>query len=1161
MAKVLSTFRSMRGTEDVPALPIGQLGDVPMLCSRCNLRNSPSNRYCDACGAVLHPSCPFCGHHNRPNAQFCGGCGRTLGRDEPGVSIETVPPALPAPLAALLSSRFAREGERKQVTVLFADIRGSTALIEGLDPEQALQRLEPVLGQMVKAVHHYGGTVSRMLGDGIMALFGAPLAYEDHAVRACFAARAMIEALSALGDAHTDIRVGLNSGEVVVRSIGHDLMMEYDAVGTTVALASRLEQIAAPGSVCMTLRTARLAHGFVDVRRSALVDVKGIARPVEVFELIGTADQTRWQVRASSHALTPFVGRDTELRVLTDALRHMREGRGRIVAVSGAAGMGKSRLVHEFLHSPEVEDLPSLSGAAMPHDRNTPYQLVAQMLRTCLGVETDDSQAAIDDKLVAFIGNLDQPFGHHVTPLRSLLALPFEDPAWDDLDPALRRQQMHEAVRQIVLHIAASQPFILVVEDMHWADFETQSVLDSIVDGLGDVFLLVLVTYRPEYQNGWARYSCYSLVQVGPLERNAADTLLTGLLGDSPELRPLRRRIIEQTDGAPLFLEEMARALVETGVLVSEPTQFRLTQSVDEVEIPDSVQGVLASRIDRLSIEERTLLQIASVIGKEVPTALLRAIASVPPDQFARQLLELRTQEFLLEVSGSSGSEYVFKHALTHAVAYDGMLLRHRRDLHRQLIEAIEQLYADRLDEFIERLADHAMRGEAWDKAALYSFRAGQRANHRSAHRAAATFLRNALAATAHLDRVDLNQAIEIRLALRVAMAATGDLDQVRRYLEEAEELAHSRGDERRLMQILISRSTILNNLGDLDEALRTGLNGRRLAERFEDEASVISSGFALGQAYWNLGQFARAERILTETISAIPRERRTTRTGTTGTASLMCVVSLSHTYSLMGELVPALTKGNEALDMARETERPYDLSYARAALGLAYLTIGDLDAAISQLEEAAEICREHELMLLVPHVARYLGRAYALTGRLEEAERVLVPAVDQTRSQLLGALCGWCSAALGLVRTLQGAETEATTLLREALSFAQQNRYQPLEVHTLRLLGVAAAAKPPHDESHDGAEQTFRCCARLAGELGMRPEEAQSRHGLGDLFLQSGRFEMAQTELRAALEVYRSIGMSHGARSVEVALNTAQAISRPPALTATEAAFRDVNR
>jgi tetratricopeptide (TPR) repeat protein len=529
-----------------------------------------------------------------------------------------------------------------------------------------------------------------------------------------------------------------------------------------------------------------------------------------------------------------------------------------------------------------------------------------------------------------------------------------------------------------------------------------------------------------------------------------------------------------------------------------------------------------------LPSEERVLLQIASVIGREIPVPLLQTVAEVRPDRLAHQLLELRTQEFLHEVPGSFGAEYTFKHALTQAVAYDSMLVRHRRKLHGLVLTAIENMFAGRLEEFIERMADHALRGEVWEKASLYSLLAGQRANHRSAHRAATVFFRHALDAQAHLPEGShlANRAIDIRLGLRLALFATGDLELVRGYLREAENLARSINDVRRLMPIVISHASILTNLGELDEAVAMGSDGRALAEQLNDEACLVSSGFTLGQAYWNRGEFTRAHWILSSTVGAAIIDRRKRHNVTTGTGSLMCLVLLSHTHSLTGQFKDAFSLGREALELAAEIERPYDLSYAHAGQGLAHLTIGELDEAIQHLQEASRIARTHEIMLLLPHAARYLGRAYTLAGRLEDAERVLVPAVHQTREQSLAPLWGWCSATLGLVRALNGAFEEATVLIGEALDFAHKKGYRALEAYALRQKGILCAKADSCTSSFDQTERWFRCAAKLAQDIGMQPELAHCHHGLGDMFIQAGRPTEARAELAAALELYRAMGM-----------------------------------
>lgn len=1122
-----------------------------ILCSGCKATSPSGSRFCDACGAALQPACEACGYSNRPSSRFCGGCGRSLPH---GAAVPAAPtdadaaPALPAPLAALLSSRFAREGERKQVTVLFTDVRNSTGLVQDLDPEHAMHRLEPVLQAMVKAVHHYGGTINHVRGDGIMAVFGAPLAFEDHAVRACLAARAMLDAVSRLGDAVADIRVGLNSGEVVVRSVGHDLSMEYDAIGPTTHLANRMEQLAAPGTAYITAHTARLAAGFIQANPLGPIDIRGLSRPVEVFELVGAAGQTRWQVRASAHNLSPFVGRDMEMHFLLDLLHRTSRHRGQIAAIAGEAGMGKSRLVHELLHSPAIRGIPVLRGAAMPHDQATPYRLVAAMLRAWLGIGDGDAPAAIDDKLVAALSKPGWSQAQHLAPLRVLLDLPVKDAEWALLDAVQRRRQTHGAIRSLALQAAAAKALVMVVEDLHWADVESQSVLEAIMDGIGTVPLLVVVTYRPEFQHHWARYSYYSLVQLRPLEHGASDRLLRSLLGDAADLDRLRGRVIEQTDGTPLFLEEMARTLVETGVLVSEPRQFRLTRSVADVEIPASVRIVLASRIDRLPTEERTLLQVASVIGRDVPVVLLRAVADIPADRLARQLLELRSLEFLHEAGGSAGAEYTFNHALTHAVAYDSMLKRHRRALHVQVMAAIEQNYAERLDEMTERLADHAIRGEVWDQAARYCCKAGQRANGRSAHGAAVVFFERALDA---LGRVPAGgnmaqEAIEICLGMRVALAASGDLGRVQCYLEEAEELARSISDERRLMPIVISRATILTNLGGLEDAVEAGLQGRALAQRLNDEACLVSSGFALGQAYWNKGEFGKAEDVLSGTLKIVAGHSLKRNFGTTGTASVLCQVSLSHTYSFTGRSKQAFARSREALDIATTTGRPYDLSYARAALGVAHLAVEDFGEAIRHLEEALGIARSCEVMLLIPHAARFLGRAYALTGQLEKAEALLSATVEQARSQSLMALHGWCVAALGLTRLLDGAPDVALILLGQTLEFAQRQGYRPLQVHALRLLGLAEAAKGADPAAGIKAEASFRNAVELAQAIGMRPELAYCHRGLAELQAGTGRHREARAQLAAAIEAYDFSSIASGAAQARAMLAALDSGSHP---------------
>ena len=711
----------------------------------------------------------------------------------------------------ILISRSALEGERKQVTVLFADLKGSTELIEGLDPEEARQLLDPALRVMMDAVHRYEGTVNQVLGDGIMALFGAPVAHEDHAVRACYAALAMQAAMRRYAEdvrrshgLEMQARVGLNSGEVVVRAIGNDLHMDYSAVGQTTHLAARMEQLATPGSIRLTAATLRLAEGLVQVNALGRFPVKGLTEPVAVCELIGASAIRRRLQASAARGLTRFVGRQQELLAVQQALERAGAGHGQVVALVGEAGVGKSRLVYEFVRSHHTPGWSALESASVSYGKATPYFPVLDLLRRYGHIEDQDDTRTIRAKVTGQVLTLDEALQDTLPALLSLLdALP-EDSPFLKLDPPQRRQRTLDALKRLLLRESQVQPLLLVFEDLHWIDAETQALLDSLVESLPTARLLLLVNYRPEYQHGWGSKTYYTQLRLDPLPPASADEFLQALLGDDPSLAPLTQLLIARTEGNPFFLEESVRTLVEIEVLVGTPGAYRLAQALPTIQVPATVQAVLAARIDRLPPEEKRLLQTAAVIGTEVPLALLQAIADMPEAALHRGLAHLQAAEFLYEASLFPELVYTFKHALTHEVTYSGLLLERRRALHARIVEALEALAGDRIAEQVERLAHHALRGEVWDKALAYCRQAGEKAMARSAHREAVGYFEQALSALPHLpeQRDTREQAIDLRLALRTALYPSGDLGRILAALREAEALATALDDPRRLGQV-----------------------------------------------------------------------------------------------------------------------------------------------------------------------------------------------------------------------------------------------------------------------------------------------------------------------------------------------------------------------
>jgi class 3 adenylate cyclase len=572
-----------------------------MRCPRCQAENDAGARFCEDCGARLEATCPSCGAPVTPGKRFCRSCGSALA-SEPTARFASVQSYTPRHLAEkILTSKAALEGERKQVTVLFADLKGSMELLADRDPEEARKLLDPVLERMMEAVHRYEGTVNQVMGDGVMALFGAPLAHEDHAVRACYAALRMQGAVKRYAEevqraqgAPMHIRVGLNSGEVVVRSIGSDLHMDYTAVGQTTHLAARIEQMAMPGSILTTGETLGLAEGFVTVKPLGPVKVKGLSDPVEVYEVTGAGPaRTRLQA-AARRGLTRFVGRDTEMEQLRRAQQLAGAGHGQVAAVVGEAGVGKSRLVYEFTHSHRLQGWLVLESASVSYGKATSYLPVIDLLKGYFKIQDRDDLREIREKVTGKLLTLDCSLQATLPALLALFDLPVDDPTWQTLDPGQRRQRTLDAVKRLLLREAREQALLLIFEDLHWIDSATQALVDS----LGSARLLLLVNYRPEYQHAWGSKTSYSQMRLDVLPAENAGELLNALLGDDPGLAPLKLLLVKR--GNPFFLEETVRILVETKALAGERGRYRLTQPVQAIQVPPTVQAVLAARIDRL---------------------------------------------------------------------------------------------------------------------------------------------------------------------------------------------------------------------------------------------------------------------------------------------------------------------------------------------------------------------------------------------------------------------------------------------------------------------------------------------------------------------------------------------------------------------------------
>ena len=942
-------------------------------------------------------------------------------------------------------------------------------LLADRDPEEARRLLDPVLEHMMAAVHHYEGTVNQVMGDGIMALFGAPLAHEDHAVRACYAALRMQERVTRYADeiqrSHgvpVQIRVGLNSGDVVVRSIGSDLHMDYTAVGQTTHLAARMEQMAKPGSTLLTPQTLRLAEGYVRVRSLGPVPVRGLVEPVEVFELLAAAPlRTRLQVSAA-RGLTRFIGREAEMDQLRAALERARSGHGQVVAVVGEPGVGKSRLMLELVHSHRTQDWLVLESSAVSYGKTASLMPVVELMRSYLGVEDGDDGRRVRERLTGKLLTLDEAFRPELPALQALLGLPADDAAWVKLGAEQQRQRVLDAVRRVLLRESQAQPLLLVLEDLQWIDADTQAFLESLVESLPSYRLLLLVNYRPEHRHGWGGKTYYGQVRLDPLPPASADALVEVLLGADPELTSLRSLLIARAQGNPFFLEESVRALAETGVLAGERGAYRLARAAPVVQLPGTVQAILAARIDRLPPEEKSLLQSASVVGKDVPLAQLRAISGLAEDVLARGLTHLQSAEFIYEARLFPEVEFTFKHALTHEVAYASLLHERQRALHAQIVDAIEGLYPNALAEHRDRLVHHAFRGGLWSKAV--------------------TYLRD-LGEVASREEID---------------------DVMGKGLESPGQLWW---------------------MGEHERALRAAERDLSVSTSFGNFGMRVVSICRLAQANHALGNYGRGVELLRQVVAALDGDLARESFGMSAFASVWARSWLAWSLAEMGEFDEAIAVGEESMEIA--TANNHASSRLHALFGCGHVSViqGRPDRAIPALEQGLVLARLESIPFHVPFIAEPLSAAYLLAGRIDAAVTMLEQTVERAASMRLAANEALRLTWLGQALLLAGRRDAARERARRAFRIARERGERGQLVYVQRLL---AAIEAEGEEPDVGAVQAAFCEARdLAETLRMRPLATHCILDLGRLHLRAGNADPAREHLSAAMARFAAMGMT----------------------------------
>jgi class 3 adenylate cyclase/tetratricopeptide (TPR) repeat protein len=1131
-----------------PPCPERTAGDPAMKCPCCQRDHPAGQKFCGGCGGPLSALCSSCGASNATGQRFCGDCGTPLGSIPAESKFGPPETYTPRHLAErILTTKGALQGERKQVTVLFADVKGSMELLAERDPEEAQKLLDPVLERMMEAVHRYEGTVNQVMGDGIMAIFGAPLALEDHAVRACYAALRMQEEVRRYSEAvrpparvPISIRVGLNSGDVVVRSIAHDLYTDYSAVGQTTHLAARMEQAAPPGSIRLTTNTCRLAEGFVRVSPVGPIAVKGLNEPVETFELSGAgAARTRLQA-AVARGLTRFVGRDAELDALRQALEKARAGDGQVVALVGDAGVGKSRLVWELTHSDQTNGWRVLETSFTSYDQAIPFFGVVALLKTHFNLEPWDDAARAYEKITSTGAMRDDALKHAVPALLSLLeALPSTD-AFHALDPPERRARTLLAVKQLLLRESCAQPLLLVLEDLQWADSDTLRCLDTITGSLPGARICIVMTYRIGHEHRCATKVDYTQLRIDPLPPCKVESLLETLLGDDARLAPLRQLLVERTEGNPFFMEESVRMLVDAGVLSGARGAHVLAAGMPNIQVPGTVQAVLASRIDRLSAREKHVLQSAAVIGKDIPFDLLRAIAALPAEEFQDSLLQLQSAEFLYETQLFPEPEYAFRHGLTHEVAYASLVLERRRELHAKALKAIERLYADHLTDHVDALARHALGGEVWDKAVDYLRGSGSRAYRRGALRKALDRYERALELLPRLPTSDDNvrRGIDVRLDLHPPLFSLGQIPRLTRLHREAACLARDLDDEPRLGGVYARLGIYSFADADYAQGIDYAEQARSIAEKTGDlELSMITL-YLLAINHGGLGNVARHIALLRSIVDGPHVELSKRVVGLSASPYVLACGWLASVFSWLGDFAQAQSYAEMGIRAADESDHPYAqaIAYTWRVIPVAFR--GDFAEALPLSELGVQLCEKKELLGWLPFAYALRGWVLSWAGRPAEGVPLIERAVTLFETVGIRAFLSlhYIELAEGLL--LSNSVAEAQRAAMRAIDLAEAHGERSCETWARCLLGDIALA--PTRTDAQVARSFYEAARALAEELGLSLLLARCHLGLGRVALIDQNPSDAREHLRDAGRFYRQAGSQYWLARVDGVLLSA---------------------
>ena len=1109
-----------------------------MKCFACQSENRKGVKFCEECGTHIAIACSRCDSRIPVGKKYCGDCGQKLSQGEnlpekPVIDYNQPDSYTPKFMAEkILTTRSSLEGERKLVTVFFSDVTGFTSLSEKLDPEAVHQIMDGCFKILMDEIHKYEGTINQFTGDGAMALFGAPLAHEDHAQRACHAALAIQQSLAQYSqkiknefDLDFRMRIGLNSGPVVVGAIGDDLRMDYTAVGDTTNLAARMESLADPGTILISDSTFRLVKTYFQVTSLGKVDVKGKKDKQPIYKLTGVSGIISRLDASRDRGLIKYIGRREEINDLASIFKKVKNGRGQMVGIVGEAGVGKSRFVLE-MHRKADEQITYIETRCLQHSSNIPFLPILQCFKSFLDIVEGESEGKINKKLKTRLEGLDRNLIESLPALRHFFSLPAGDSQWENFDPKEKRIKTFEAIRNLFIRLSLDAPLVLMIDDLQWLDKTSEEFISYFIEWISNTKILLLLLYRPEYGHKWASKSFYSQIGIYPLSKDESKTYISCLL-DKGEISPqIEELILQRTSGNPLFMEELVYMLLENGTIAKENGSYQLNEVASRHQVPDTIQGIIAGRMDRLEDNIKATMQTAAVIGRSFAFKILKTLPGLD-DEIKLCLLRLQSLELIYEKRIFPELEYIFRNIITQEVAYNSLLFNRRKEIHGSVGMAIEKMYPGRIEQFYEVIAHHFSKSHHHKRAFKYLKLSGDKAIRNNSAWEAFVFYKKAFEIVEqHLKGAE-QKKLDILHAMVSPIIILNFPEETLKFLQEGVTVSKAINDQKSLIRFYSNMGFFHSIKGRHEEGERFSGKAFEQAVSIDDLTAMAQAAPDLCLANFATGRYYKVIEVASIMINSIRKaEKEKDHFG--GPAIVFPALFSFSGYSLahLGKIDKGISDCVYGLEEALDSDSLFTQSISLHYAGMTFLLQGAWAEARTYFERCLAGLEQVDFVQIEAMSKSGLGVAKAYTGDPGGGQILCLEGLKMLKDAGVKWQIATIQYFLGMCYHKSNDLENALSNMNQSLMTATKNNEYFYKGTALiwkgRILGKL------QDSPLKDADQLIMEGIKILASLDAAPETAKGHFFLGEFFTLKNQLKTAGTYLKKAKASFKKMNMEY---------------------------------